>query len=46
MLFRIFGVDQDVINEYHDKLVHLWHEYGLPPRLPFQGDNELPTHNP
>jgi hypothetical protein len=29
MLFFILGVDQDVINEYHDKLVQLWHEYGV-----------------
>jgi hypothetical protein len=27
MLFSILGVDQDVINEYHDKLVQLRHEY-------------------
>jgi hypothetical protein len=27
ILFFIFGVDQDVINEHHDKLVQLWHEY-------------------
>jgi hypothetical protein len=29
MLFFILGVDQDVINEYHDKLVQLRHEYGV-----------------
>jgi hypothetical protein len=29
MLFFILGLDQDVINEYHDKLVQLWHEYGV-----------------
>jgi hypothetical protein len=29
MLFLILGVDQDVINEDHDKLVHLRHEYGV-----------------
>jgi hypothetical protein len=28
-LFFTFGIDQDVINEYHDKLVQLWHEYGV-----------------
>jgi hypothetical protein len=28
MLFFILGVDQDVINEDHDKLVQLRHEYG------------------
>jgi hypothetical protein len=27
MLFLILGVDQDVINEDHDKLVQLQHEY-------------------
>jgi hypothetical protein len=27
MLFFILGVDQDIINEDHDKLVQLWHEY-------------------
>jgi hypothetical protein len=27
MLFFILGVDQDVINKYHDKLVQLRHEY-------------------
>jgi hypothetical protein len=27
MLFFIFGVDQDVINEDHDKLVEFQHEY-------------------
>jgi hypothetical protein len=29
MLFFILRVDQDVINEYHDKLVQLRHEYGV-----------------
>jgi hypothetical protein len=29
MLFLILGVDQDVINEDHDKLIHLRHEYGV-----------------
>jgi hypothetical protein len=29
MLFFIPGIDQDVINEYHDKLVQLQHEYGV-----------------
>jgi hypothetical protein len=29
MLFFILGVDQDVINEYHDKLVQLRHDYGV-----------------
>jgi hypothetical protein len=27
MLFFTFGVDQDVVNEDHDKLVQLQHEY-------------------
>jgi hypothetical protein len=29
MLFFILGVDQDVVNEDHNKLVQLWHEYGV-----------------
>jgi hypothetical protein len=29
MLFLTLGIDQDVINEYHNKLVQLWHEYGV-----------------
>jgi hypothetical protein len=29
MIFFILGVDQDVINEDHDKLVQLRHEYGV-----------------
>jgi hypothetical protein len=29
MLFFIFGTDQDVVNEDHDKLVQLRHEYGV-----------------
>jgi hypothetical protein len=29
MLFFILGVDQDVVNEDHDKLVQLRHEYGV-----------------
>jgi hypothetical protein len=29
MLFLILGVDQDVFNEDHDKLVQLRHEYGV-----------------
>jgi hypothetical protein len=29
MLFFIFGVDQDVINEDHNKLVQLRHEFGV-----------------
>jgi hypothetical protein len=29
MLLFTRGVDQDVINEDHDKLVQLWHEYGV-----------------
>jgi hypothetical protein len=29
MLFFTLGVDQGVINEDHDKLVQLWHEYGV-----------------
>jgi hypothetical protein len=29
MIFLILGVDQDVINEDHDKLVQLRHEYGI-----------------
>jgi hypothetical protein len=29
MLFFILGLDQDVVNEDHNKLVQLWHEYGV-----------------
>jgi hypothetical protein len=29
MLFSTLGIDQDVINEDHDKLVQLRHEYGV-----------------
>jgi hypothetical protein len=29
MLFFILGVDQDVVNEDHEKLVQLRHEYGV-----------------
>jgi Holliday junction resolvasome RuvABC ATP-dependent DNA helicase subunit len=29
MLLFTLGVDQDVVNEYHDKLVQLRHEYGV-----------------
>jgi hypothetical protein len=29
MLLFALGVDQDVINEDHDKLVQLWHEHGV-----------------
>jgi hypothetical protein len=29
MIFSILGVDQDVINEDHDKLVQLRYEYGV-----------------
>jgi hypothetical protein len=29
MLYFILGVDQDVINEDHNKLVQLQHEYGV-----------------
>jgi hypothetical protein len=29
MFFLILGVDQYVINEYHDKLIQLWHEHGI-----------------
>jgi hypothetical protein len=29
MLFFTLGIDQDVINEDHDKLVQLQHEYGV-----------------
>jgi hypothetical protein len=29
MLIFTLGIDQDVINEDHDKLVQLWHEYGV-----------------
>jgi hypothetical protein len=29
MLFFTLEIDQDVINEGHDKLVQLWHEYGV-----------------
>jgi hypothetical protein len=27
MLFRTLQVHKDVVNEYHDKLVHLFHEH-------------------
>jgi hypothetical protein len=27
MLLFALGVDQDVVNEHHDKLVQLWHEH-------------------
>jgi hypothetical protein len=27
MFLLILGVDQDVINEYHGKIVELWHEH-------------------
>jgi hypothetical protein len=29
MLFFTLGIDQDIINEYHDKLIQLQHEYGV-----------------
>jgi hypothetical protein len=29
MPFFTLGIDQDVINEYYDKLVQLHHEYGV-----------------
>jgi hypothetical protein len=29
ILFFILGVDQDVVNEDHDKLAQLRHEYGV-----------------
>jgi hypothetical protein len=29
MLFFALGIDQDVINEDNDKLIQLWHEYGV-----------------
>jgi hypothetical protein len=29
MLFFTLGIVQDAINEYYDKLVQLWHEYGV-----------------
>jgi hypothetical protein len=29
MLFFTLGIDKDVINQYQDKLVQLWHEYGV-----------------
>jgi hypothetical protein len=29
MLFFTLGIDQDVINEDHVKLVQFWHEYGV-----------------
>jgi hypothetical protein len=29
MFFLILGVDQDVINEYNDKLDQLWHEHRI-----------------
>jgi hypothetical protein len=27
MLFLTLGINQDIVNEDHDKLVQLWHEY-------------------
>jgi hypothetical protein len=29
MIFFTLGIDQDVVNKDHDKLVHLRHEYGV-----------------
>jgi hypothetical protein len=29
LLLFTLGIDQDVVNEDHDKLVQLWHEYGV-----------------
>jgi hypothetical protein len=29
MLFFTLGIDQDIVNEDHDKLVQLRHEYGV-----------------
>jgi hypothetical protein len=29
MLFSILGIDQNIINENHDKLVQFHHEYGV-----------------
>jgi hypothetical protein len=29
IFFLILGVDQDVINEYHNELVQLWHEHRI-----------------
>jgi hypothetical protein len=29
VLFFALGIDQDVMNEYHDKLIQLRHEYGV-----------------
>jgi hypothetical protein len=29
MLFGILGIDQNVINENHDKLLQFYHEYGV-----------------
>jgi hypothetical protein len=29
MLLFTLGIDQDVINEDHDKLVQFWHKYGV-----------------
>jgi hypothetical protein len=29
MFFFILGVDQDIVNEDHEKLVQLQHEYGV-----------------
>jgi hypothetical protein len=29
MLFFTLAIDQDVINEDHDKLVQLWHKHGV-----------------
>jgi hypothetical protein len=29
MLLFTLGIDQDVVNEDHDKLIQLWHEHGV-----------------
>jgi hypothetical protein len=29
MLFLTLGIDQNVINEDNDKLIQLWHKYGV-----------------
>jgi hypothetical protein len=29
MFLLIFGVDRDVVNEYHEKLIQLWQKHGI-----------------
>jgi dynactin complex subunit len=46
MLFFILEVDQNIINEDHDKLVQLWHEYGVyQVHKMYMSINESKQHN-